>query len=92
MEYSVTIGAEGYALLGSFLDGFRHVVIYCGKFIYRTLVRAYYVVEIHNGGVRKATMGTGMLGLELSPLTALAVPVDTDLLDYPVAVLEIPLA
>jgi len=37
-------------------------------------------------------MGTGMLGLELSPLTALAVPVDTDLLDYPVAVLEIPLA
>ena len=92
MEYPVAVGTKGYALLGSFLNGFSHVVIYCGEFIYRTLVRAYYVVEIHNGGVRKTTMGTGMLGLELSPLTALAVPVDTDLLDYPVAVLEIPLA
>ena len=92
MEYSVAVGTKGYALLGSFLNGFSHVVIYCGEFIYRTLVRAYYVVEINNGGVRKATMGTGMLGLKLSPFTALAVPIDTDLLDYPVAVLEIPLA
>jgi hypothetical protein len=50
------------------------------------------VVEIHNGGVRKATMGTGMLGLELSPFTAFALAIGIDLLDYPVAVLEIPLA
>ena len=88
----MAVGTKGYALLGSFLNGFSHVVIYCGKFIYRTLVRAYYVVEIHNGGVRKATMGTGMLGLELSPFTAFALAIGIDLLDYPVAVLEIPLA
>ena len=88
----MAIGTKGYTLLGSFLDGFRHVVIYCGEFIYRTLVRAYYVVEIHNGGVRKTTMGTGMLGLELSPFTTFALAIGIDLLDYPVAVLEIPLA
>ena len=92
VKYPVAIGAEGYALLGGFLDGFSHVVIYCGKFIYRTLVRAYYVVEINNGGVGKAAMGTGMLGLELSPFTTFALAIGIDLLDYPVAVLEIPLA
>lgn len=72
VKNSVAVRTKRYALLGGLFDSRIDLVHLCCQIVYRLLVGAYYVVEVDDRRVFRATVGAGLGGFEPEPPLALS--------------------